>query len=218
MLNINAMPVALSYVTLFGLSNVCSSVADTKSLRVECSKPHIENPEKLYLCGNKYNKISTVMTKREAEEIAKLRTSIQTYRKKCHSSTQKNRDMQKSRDKYKAENKELKNENEILKAKLQRLEEELKKRIISPTVGESIDRHKYNSFIVKICVEMYVHLRLGLRTTRAMIEYLSRTLRWYLVAIPSAAGIKNRVEKSGYRIYTEPEVKDSQEPYAQIID
>ncbi|MDR2650737.1 MAG: hypothetical protein LBC68_00250, partial [Prevotellaceae bacterium] len=67
-------------------------------------------------------------------------------------------------------------------------------------------------------VELYVHLRLGLRTTSSLISYLSERLSWELKDIPSPGSIKNWVEKSGYEIYAEPAYNTLDDSYAQIID
>jgi hypothetical protein len=67
-------------------------------------------------------------------------------------------------------------------------------------------------------VEMYVHLRLGLRTTSKLISYLSERLGWSLETTPCPNSIKNWVEKSGYKIYKEPYNEDSESTYALIMD
>jgi hypothetical protein len=63
---------------------------------------------------------------------------------------------------------------------------------------------------------MYVNVRLGLRTTSALIGYLSKVLNWDMPSIPSPVSIKNWVEKSGYKIYMEP--KKFPESHAVIMD
>jgi hypothetical protein len=47
---------------------------------------------------------------------------------------------------------------------------------------------------------------------------LNTRFEWHLPSIPCSNSIKNWVEKSGYSIYKEPDLKDTKEDYATIVD
>jgi transposase-like protein len=72
--------------------------------------------------------------------------------------------------------------------------------------------------IVSMCVELYVSSGCGLRSISKIIKYLDSKLGWGLPEIPSYNSIKNWVEKSGYSLYKEPELRTGSQDYAQIVD
>jgi hypothetical protein len=67
-------------------------------------------------------------------------------------------------------------------------------------------------------VEIYVMSGCGLRSTAKIIKYLNSILGWEMAETPSYTSIKNWVEKSGYSLYKEPELKAYTGDYAQIVD
>jgi hypothetical protein len=152
-------------------------------------------------------------TKREEKlenELQRTREALKTCRKALHQKEQKISDLEKSRNLHKSKSKEL---SEKLKAECVK-----KKRGLGDYSQQLIERHGYTDMIVSLCVEMYVHCRCGLRTTRAMLVYLNERLKWDLPSIPCHNSIKNWVEKSGYAVYHEPEMEEYEDGYAVIVD
>jgi transposase-like protein len=145
-------------------------------------------------------------TKREE----KLESELQSCRQALRQEKQKSKDLATSRDLHKAKSKELSAQ---LKAECIK-----KKRGFGDYSHELIARHGYTAMVVALCVEMYVHLHLGLRTTRKMLIYLNECFEWNLPGIPSHTSIKNWVEKCGYSIYTEPKSEEYEDGYAEILD
>ncbi|GAP71315.1 hypothetical protein SAMD00024442_10_50 [Candidatus Symbiothrix dinenymphae] len=145
-------------------------------------------------------------TKREE----KLERELQSCRQALREEKQKNKDLAKSRDLHKSKSK-------VLSAQL-KAECVKKKRGFADYSHELIARHGYTDMLVSLCVEMYVHCHLGLRTTRKMLIYLNARFEWNLPDIPSYTSIKNWVEKSGYSIYKESKSEEYEEGYAEILD
>jgi len=149
----------------------------------------------------------------KSKQAEKLAVALKQCRVALHNEKQKNRDLRESRDRHKSENKSL-------RAKLNEKEEELKKTVIlSASLPPSpIERHKYTETIVSMSVELYVRSGCGLRRTSDIIKYLDAKLGWNLTEIPSYNSIKNWVEKSGYALYKEPELRTYIGDYAKIAD
>jgi hypothetical protein len=87
-----------------------------------------------------------------------------------------------------------------------------------PVESQVIERHKYDSMIVSMRVELYVNCRCGFRVIEKIMACLNDRLAWNLEEPPSYTSIKNWVEKSGYYTYGHPQLKSSDISYGAIID
>ncbi|MDR2026808.1 MAG: hypothetical protein LBQ01_04515 [Prevotellaceae bacterium] len=145
----------------------------------------------------------------------------------------------KSRDRYKEENKalrkanekleqenkalrkskeKLEHEKEQLERKAEDLESQLQRRIPSESSGSPIERHKYMDFIVAICVEICVTCHCGLRTAIKILGIFKKRCPYIpLYEIPSHNSISNWIHKCGYEEYGKRGT-DMPERYALIID
>ena len=65
---------------------------------------------------------------------------------------------------------------------------------------------------------MYIISGSGLKATAKLIKLINKQLKLGLTQIPSPNSIRNWVKKSGYNIYTESILKETQDDYALIID
>ncbi len=81
-----------------------------------------------------------------------------------------------------------------------------------------IERHKYTDLLVSMSVELYASCGCGFRSIEKILNYLNSKLQWGLEDVPCYVSIKNWVEKSGYSIYCDPELKTQSSGYATIVD
>ena len=65
---------------------------------------------------------------------------------------------------------------------------------------------------------MYIISGSGFKATAKLIKLINKQLELGLTQIPSSNSIRNWVKKSGYNIYTESFLKETQDDYALIID
>jgi hypothetical protein len=145
------------------------------------------------------------------EKLNKLQREIKIIRQELHTSKQKNRDIEKSRKKYKEKTKSQADE-------IYRLTDELKKNADSIVCANAINRHKYNEGIVGLCVSLVCVCGLGLRSAIKVIRFLNGQFHLGMEEIPCHTSIKNWIEKGGYYTYTHSELKSSGVPYGGIID
>jgi hypothetical protein len=102
------------------------------------------------------------------------------------------------------------------------LKKELKQKLnlVGILTQQSIERHKYTDFAVRLCVEIYLRCHCGFRKASELFGFLNEYLGWGFDDIPCANSIENWVKKSGYAVYHSPEKSETGEPkpYAEIID
>jgi hypothetical protein len=80
-----------------------------------------------------------------------------------------------------------------------------------------IKRHKYNEFIVTLCVQLYVNAGCSFRGVVAVVNILKGLLKWD-IAVPCLNEIRNWVIKAGYSIYKESDKEITKGKYAAIVD
>ena len=152
------------------------------------------------------------MKSKREEKIEKLEKQLKKYREALHREQQKNRDLKKSRSKYKLKQAHL--VEQLKEAKAIK-----KKRSAGFTSEQYIDRHKYTDFIVALCVDMYINCRCGLRQIVQILHILQKHFPDFQPEeIPSYNSIANWVQKTGYALYAEMDSKELPEEYALIVD
>jgi hypothetical protein len=85
---------------------------------------------------------------------------------------------------------------------------------------QSIERHKYTDFAVRLCVEIHLRCHCGFRKASEIFGFLNEFLGLGFEDVPCANSIENWEKKSGYNIYHSPQKSEAEEPkaYAEIID
>jgi len=94
----------------------------------------------------------------------------------------------------------------------------LKKNSDSLLSGISIDRHKYQEGIVKLCVSLVCGCGLSLRSAIKIVKLINEQFHLGIKEIPCHNSIRNWIEKSGFFTYCRSELKTSDLPYGEIID
>ena len=94
----------------------------------------------------------------------------------------------------------------------------LKKNSDSLLSGISIDRHKYQEGIVKLCVSLVCGCGMGLRSAIKVVKLINEQFHLGIKEIPCHNSIRNWIEKSGYFTYCRPALKTSDLSYGEIID
>ena len=117
------------------------------------------------------------------------------------------------REKYYAEKAAYK----ALELKYQALESAQKSVPIS-TDMVGIQGHKYNKFIVQLCITIYISTHCGFRGVVNILAHLNAVLDLGLMDIPSKSSVENWVQKAGYYAYTHIDRGRYKDGYGLIID
>lgn len=82
----------------------------------------------------------------------------------------------------------------------------------------SIDRHKYDTVLVDMCVNIYVLGRSGFRGVTKILSYLNKALSWGLKELPCKSSVENWVQKAGCHLYETVDEEKYKDGYGIIID
>jgi hypothetical protein len=73
-------------------------------------------------------------------------------------------------------------------------------------------------FVVSLLVNIQMITNCGFRKSVRLFEHLNEQLGWEITEIPCFNSVLNWTKKSGYYIYTNPQLKTSESDYGIIID
>jgi hypothetical protein len=152
------------------------------------------------------------MTAREASKVKKMESQLQQLSRQVEDLQLYIKENKKQSSKQTRRIENLKQKNQELKKTLKKKDPELK--CLIPQTR--IKRHKYNTMVVGLCMELCTKCNLSFRSISKILDILDAYFGLNLASIPCPNTIENWMKKSGYKAYhTQDERKKK---HALIID